>query len=63
MLANVTPSNRVEIAEEIQDDIKRFIELINDDRPDLKNLGVSNATFDELMGILEDTYLRTSEAF
>jgi hypothetical protein len=40
LLANVTPSCRAEIAEEIQDDVKQFIELINDDRPDLKNLAI-----------------------
>ena len=63
LLANVTPSCRAEIAEEIQDDVKQFIELINDDRPDLKNLGLSNTSFDELMEILADIYLTNTEAF
>ncbi|MTI46824.1 MAG: nucleotidyl transferase AbiEii/AbiGii toxin family protein [Firmicutes bacterium] len=63
LLANVTPSSRVEIAEEIEEDIKQFIEMINEDRPDLKNLRLSNTTFDELIEILENIYLKTSEAF
>lgn len=62
LLANVTPSSRMEIAEEIEDDIRLFIERINKDRPDLKNLGLGNTSFDELMEILVNIYLRTSEA-
>ncbi len=56
LLANVDPSSRLEIAEEIEYDIRQFTEMINEDRPDLKNLGLSNTSFDELMGILENIY-------
>lgn len=63
LLANVTPTSRVETAEEIQNDISQFIVLIAEDKPDLKNLGIRGVSFDELMEIFEDVYLRTSEAF
>lgn len=62
LLANVTPSSRMEIAEEIEGDIRQFVEMINEDRPDLKNLGLRNSSFDELMEILENIYLKTSES-
>lgn len=57
LLANVIPSSQFEIAEEIESDIKQFIELIDDDRPDLKNLGIRNTSFDELIEILENIFL------
>ncbi len=57
LLANVTPSSRVEIAEEIQNDIGRFIERIKKDKPDLKNLGIRSISFDGLMEILTSIYL------
>ncbi|MFA9424407.1 MAG: hypothetical protein ACERLG_12580 [Sedimentibacter sp.] len=62
LLANVTPSSRVELAEEIQNDINQFIELVAEDKPDLKNLGIRGTSYDELMEIFENIYLGTSEA-
>lgn len=63
LLANVSPSSKVEVEEEIKDHVKYFIELINNDRPDLKNLGLSSTTFEELMEILNNLYFSVSEAF
>jgi hypothetical protein len=40
LLANVLPSSKVEIDEKIEADIRLFIEMIDHDRPDLKNLGI-----------------------
>ena len=57
LFANVTPSSRMETAEEIQYDISQFIELIREDKPDLKNLGIKGTNFNELMDILESVYL------
>lgn len=61
LLANVIPSSRVEIVEEIEKDIRLFIEKIDKDRPDLKNLGIKNTSFDELIEILESIYFRAFE--
>ena len=57
LLANVTPSSRVETTEEIKNDIIQFIELIEEDKPDVKNLGIKGTNFNELMEILENIYL------
>lgn len=62
LLANMTPSSRVETAETIQNDISQFIKLINEDKPDLRNLGIINTSFEELMGIFENSFLQSSEA-
>lgn len=60
LLANVTPSSRVDLAEEIQNDVNQFIELIAEDKPDLKSLGIRGTSFDELMGIFKNIYLGAS---
>jgi len=57
LLANVIPSSQFKIAEEIENDIRQFIELIDDDRPDLKNLGIRNTNFNELIEILQNIFL------
>jgi hypothetical protein len=62
LLANVTPSSKVETSDEIQKDISQFIELIREDKPDLKNLGIRGTNFDELMEILKSIFLQRSEA-
>ena len=48
LLANVLPSSKVEIEEEIEKDIKSFIEMIDQDRPDLKNLGIKGVSFGDI---------------
>jgi hypothetical protein len=60
LLANVTPSSRVETAEEIHSDISQFIELVNEDRPDLINLEIRSTSFEELMEILTNIFLKIS---
>lgn len=62
LLVNVLPSNKVEINEEIGKDIELFIEMINQDKPDLKNLGIRGVSFDEMIELLKNVYLKTSEA-
>lgn len=62
LLANVLPSSKVEIEEEIEKDIKSFIEMIDQDRPDLKNLGIKGVSFGDMIELLENIYLKTSEA-
>ncbi|MBV1756455.1 MAG: hypothetical protein KMY55_01305 [Dethiosulfatibacter sp.] len=56
LLSNVTPSSRLETADEIKNDIKVFMKLIDKDRPDLKNLGFRNTSFVELMEIFDSIF-------
>jgi hypothetical protein len=56
LLANVTPAGRIETATEIRRDIAQFIELIDKDKPDIKNLGIKGTTFSELMEVLKSTF-------
>lgn len=58
LLANVLPSSKVEVDKEIEEDIMLFIEMIDQDRPDLKNLGIKGVSFDEMITLLENIYLR-----
>jgi hypothetical protein len=58
LLVNVFPSSKVEIDEEIAADIRNFIEMIVDDRPDLKNLGIKSASLDEMLDLLKNVYLK-----
>lgn len=58
LLANIVPSSRVEIADEIQSDISRFIKLIKEDKPDLKNLGIRGTNFNVLIDILKNIYFK-----
>jgi hypothetical protein len=58
LLANVTPSSKVETSDEIQKDISQFMELIREDKPDLKNLGIRGTSFDELIEILNSIFLQ-----
>lgn len=62
LLANVVPSSKVEVDEAIKEDIGLFIEKIDKDRPDLKNLKIKGTSFNEMMELLESIYLKTSEA-
>lgn len=57
LLANALPSSRVEIEEEIEKDIKLFVEMIDQDRPDLKNLGITGVSFADMIEVLENIYL------
>ena len=58
LLANVLPSSKVEVDKEIEEDIMLFIEMIDQDRPDLKNLGIKGVSFDEMITLLKNIYLR-----
>lgn len=57
LLANVLPSSKVEIDKEIEKDINFFIKMIDQDRPDLKNLGIRGVSFNEMIELLESIYL------
>ncbi len=57
LLVNVNPSTRVEIVDEIKEDVNEFTDMIYLDKPDLKNLGIKRTKFTELMEILENCFL------
>jgi len=61
LLANVSPTSKIETAEEIQNDIIQFIGKIREDQPDLKDLGIRGTSLDEMLGILGDIYLGKTE--
>lgn len=58
LIANVTPSSRFEITKEIDKDLREFIEKIDKERPDLKNLGLRRTSFDEMINLLDEIYLK-----
>lgn len=60
LLANVLPSSTVEIDSEIEVDVGFFIEKIQEDKPDLKNLGIKNVGLDDMLELIESIYLKTS---
>jgi hypothetical protein len=62
LLVNINPSIRVNLSEEIQDDVHKFINLIEEYKPDLKGLGIRGASFEELIDIFKNIYLGVSEA-
>jgi hypothetical protein len=61
LLANVSFISRIETMEEIQKDIIQFIELIKEDKPDLKNLGIRSTSLDAMLKILSDIFLETAD--
>lgn len=61
LLANVLPSSKVEVDGRIEEDIRLFIEKIDHDRPALKNLEIKGVGFKDMIELLENTYLKTSE--
>jgi len=62
LLANVSPTSRIEPSVGIQNDVIQFIEKIREDKPDLRNLGISSTSFDEMLEILGDIFLGKAEA-
>ncbi|NLT11249.1 MAG: hypothetical protein GXY06_02400 [Clostridiaceae bacterium] len=62
LLANVSPTSRIESSRDIQNDVIHFIEQIKEDRPDLKNLGIRVTNFDEMLEILSNIFLWKAEA-
>jgi len=40
-----------------KNDVNKFIELIEEDKPDIKNLGIKGTDFGELIEILKNIYI------
>ena len=62
LLASVSPTSSIKISVEIQNDVIQFIDLIKEDKPDLKNLGIRGVNFDEMLEIIESIFLGNDEA-
>ncbi len=56
LLINISPKTRVDINDEINEDIKHFLEKIKDDQPDLKSLQIRTVTFEELLDRIRELY-------
>ncbi|HAL73469.1 MAG TPA: hypothetical protein DCM45_00070 [Clostridiales bacterium] len=52
LLVFVLPGRQIVVHDEIKNDVQNFIELIADDKVDLRNLGIRSRRFDELIQIL-----------
>ncbi len=57
LLANVMPSKRIDIPKTIQEDVKEFIEKTQAEPIDLKNIGMKETNFYELIGIMKILFL------
>ena len=62
LIASVSPTSSIKISVEIQNDVIQFIDLIKEDKPDLKNLGIRGVNFDEMLEIIESIFLGNDEA-
>lgn len=57
LLSNVSPTAKIYTSGEIKNDINQFIELVKEDKPDLKNLGIRGSSFDDMLAILGNVFL------
>ncbi len=48
---------KIEVVDEIRKDILIFIEEIKEDKPNLRDLGIRNTSFDEMLEILTNKFL------
>lgn len=57
LLRYISPTSRVELVSPIKHDVISFIEQMNDDPPDLKNLGIKQSGLDEMTELIDRIYL------
>lgn len=62
LLANVSPTSRIELSSSIKNDVIQFIDEVKVDKPDIKSLGIRGTKFDEMLVILGDIFLGKAEA-
>lgn len=56
LLIYMSPSVKVEINDEIQEDLIKFMDIILKEKIDLKKLGIRNISFNELMDRIKNIY-------
>lgn len=61
LLVNISPSSKVDVSDQIQEDIIKFLDIISREKVDLKNLGISTVSFDELLDRIKKLYHNTTE--
>ncbi|MFW6030762.1 MAG: hypothetical protein ACOCRO_11015, partial [Halanaerobiales bacterium] len=59
LLVNVSPTARIKTVEVVQKDINQFVKQIQNNKPDINNLGIRGTNFRELMNIFKNTFLNT----
>ncbi len=57
LLVNVSPTARIKTVEVVQKDINQFVKQIQNNKPDINNLGIRGTNFRELMNIFKNTFL------
>ena len=60
LLINISPISRVEVQDEIHEDINQFLEKIIKDKPDLKNIEIRAVTLEELLDRIRELYVNTA---
>ncbi len=60
LLINISPISRVEVQDEINEDINQFLEKIINDQPDLKNIEIRAVTLEELLDRIRELYVSTT---
>lgn len=56
LLIYISPSVEVKINDEVQEDLIKFMDMILKEKVDLKNLGISNVSFNELINRIKNIY-------
>ncbi len=56
LLIYISPSIKVEINDEIQEDLIKFMDMILKETVNLRDLGITNVSFDELMDRIKNIY-------
>ncbi|MBS6194041.1 MAG: hypothetical protein KH828_00490 [Clostridiales bacterium] len=56
LAGNLDRDDRIFISGQIRKDVEKFIESVKNDSVDLKNLGIRNATYSELLGMIAECY-------
>lgn len=57
LLVNLLPTSEVVTHEEIKEDVREFIKEVDKDRPDLKNIGIRNTNFDEMIDLMKNVFM------
>jgi hypothetical protein len=60
LLANISPSSKVEIDDMINDDVNRFMENVSKEKVDLRSIGIQTASFEEMLDRIRKLYVRTA---
>lgn len=57
LLEHILPSSTMKVHSSIERDVKDFLRLILDDKPDLKNLGIRGVSLEEMLTLMRSVYL------